>query len=131
MLAGLIALIPGAASIATGGWGIALAVLSNQWVRLGVVALAVYVYADVHGRSIANAACHEADVRAQNAVIARDLAIRTQAADDAEKRAADLDQAHAADTEKISALNDALSKKPIAAVCKLDTDGLQRLRSIK
>lgn len=131
MLAGLIALIPGTVSIASGGWGLLLAALGNQWVRLGVACLAVYVYADIHGRTSANAARHEASVRAENAVLARDLAIKAQAVDDATRRAADLDKARQANEDKVHELETALAAKPPAAVCMLDADGLKRLRAIR
>jgi hypothetical protein len=102
--------------------------------RTGVgilVGVAALVAGELHGRHVANTACHEADVRAQDAVLARDLAIKSQAADDAAKRAAELDKAQQDNEGRIHELETALKAKPPPAVCRLDPDGGRRLRSIR
>lgn len=98
--------------------------------RLGVAVLvgaaclvAGELAGDYHGRSVAEAACHAAQERADAEAVARDKQQGALADQDAKKRIAVLEAAAKKNQEKINAYTKALGKRK-SAVCALGAGDL-------
>ena len=105
---------------------VSLATNGEGWLALGIMLGGVFLYGDLHGRHV-EAAKWQAAVKAEKA---REARVSADAARDAAKRIADL-QERAASLEKLLKENaNAAAKAPGADSPALDADSVRRLNRV-
>jgi cobalamin biosynthesis protein CbiD len=111
--------------------GTAVAFLLSPIGRLiGIGALALAVAGGIwkSGYNYASRACEAAALRAELAAAQQDLNAEREAAARAKAAIDDLSKQKESDDAAISQLQVELSKRPVAAQCRLDGDDARRLR---
>jgi hypothetical protein len=106
-----------------------LTLLLNRYVIGAGIGVLLLVSAYTKGHMDASADCHEAELLAKIATMNRDIAISKSAADDAAKRANQLEQSNSESNMKVAAYERELASRK-GDSCSLGVDDLRRLRGI-
>lgn len=128
----LLALIPGMGVASSIISGVVTYLLSCRTCMVILALLTAFVVGDIYGRTKATKACHAAEAQAEAREAKREAAINKQTADDAAKKATELEAQSDALEKKVSDYADTIKAlTPKLAACRLATGAdMRRLRDI-